>query len=71
MVYVAGAFDLFHTGHVSFLEKCLELGNYIVVGLHDDFVVNHYKGSNHPIMNLQERAMGVLACRVRESHDIM
>ena len=65
MVYVAGAFDLFHAGHVSFLRKCLELGDYLVVGLHEDSVVNCYKGSNHPIMNLQERVMGVLACKVR------
>lgn len=64
MVYVAGAFDLFHAGHVCFLEKCRELGSYVVVGLHDDWVVNQYKGSNHPIMNLQERVMSVLACRV-------
>ena len=64
MIYIAGAFDLFHAGHVSFLKKCRELGSYIVVGLHDDVVVNRYKGSNHPIMNLQERVMSVLACRV-------
>lgn len=64
MVYVAGAFDLFHAGHVCLLEKCYELGNYVVVGIHDDSVVNRYKGSNHPIMNLQERVLSVLACRV-------
>ena len=28
-------------------------------------VVNRYKGSNHPIMNLHERVLSVLACRVR------
>ena len=28
--------------------------------------VNHYKGKNYPIMNLQERVLSVLACRVRE-----
>ena len=65
MVYVSGAFDMFHAGHVCFLEKCLALGNYIVVGLHDDAVINQYKGSNHPIMNLQERVMCILACKVR------
>ncbi len=29
-------------------------------------IVNRYKGSNHPIMNLNERVLSVLACRVRE-----
>ena len=63
-MYVAGAFDLFHIGHVSFLEKCHEMGNYIIVGLHEDKVVNRYKGKNYPIMNLQERVLSVLACKV-------
>lgn len=27
--------------------------------------VNHYKGKNYPIMNLHERTLSVLACRVR------
>ncbi|KAF6774511.1 hypothetical protein AHF37_06457 [Paragonimus kellicotti] len=38
VVYVPGTFDLFHIGHLSFLEKCLEFGNYLVVGLYSDAV---------------------------------
>ena len=68
VVYVAGAFDLFHVGHVAFLEKCAEIGTYIIVGLHNDWVVNRYKGKNYPIMNLQERVLSVLACKVRECY---
>lgn len=64
-VYVAGAFDLFHVGHLDFLEKAKELGDYLIVGLHTDPVVNSYKGSNYPIMNLHERVLSVLACKVR------
>ncbi|XP_003382830.3 PREDICTED: ethanolamine-phosphate cytidylyltransferase-like isoform X2 [Amphimedon queenslandica] len=63
VVYVAGDFDLFHVGHVAFLEKCLQFGNYIIIGLHEDRVVNSYKGRNFPIMNLHERVLGALACR--------
>ena len=40
IVYVAGAFDLFHIGHLAFLEKCREHGDYLIVGLHTDPVVN-------------------------------
>ena len=65
VVYAAGAFDLFHVGHVDFLEKCAELGTFIIIGLHNDWVVNRYKGKNYPIMNLQERVLSVLACKVR------
>ncbi|CAI8034574.1 Ethanolamine-phosphate cytidylyltransferase [Geodia barretti] len=63
VVYVAGAFDLFHAGHVVLLEKCREIGNFIIVGLHSDWEVNRYKGKNYPIMNVQERVLSVLACK--------
>jgi len=63
IVYVAGAFDLFHIGHLDFLEKCAEKGDYLIVGLHTDPVVNRYKGANYPIMNLHERVLSVLAYR--------
>lgn len=65
IIYVAGAFDLFHIGHVDFLEKVhsLALNPYIIVGLHFDQEVNHYKGKNYPIMNVHERTLSVLACR--------
>lgn len=64
IVYVAGAFDLFHVGHLDFLEKARAEGDYLIVGLHTDPVVNRYKGSNYPIMNLHERVLSVLACKV-------
>lgn len=63
VVYTAGAFDLFHIGLLEFLEKVKKEGDYIIVGLHSDPVVNRYKGSNYPIMNLHERTLSVLACR--------
>merc|ERR1719208_628135 len=63
VVYVAGAFDLFHIGHLDFLEKAAKEGDFLIVGLHTDPVVNRYKGSNYPIMNLHERVLSVLAYR--------
>ena len=64
ILYVAGAFDLFHVGHLDFLEKARAEGDYLIVGLHTDPIVNRYKGSNYPIMNLHERVLSVLACKV-------
>jgi len=64
IIYVAGAFDLFHVGHLDFLEKARAEGDYLIVGLHTDPIVNRYKGSNYPIMNLHERVLSVLACKV-------
>ncbi|XP_076843178.1 ethanolamine-phosphate cytidylyltransferase-like [Brachyhypopomus gauderio] len=65
IIYVAGAFDLFHIGHVDFLEAVHKLSDkpYIIVGLHFDQEVNRYKGKNYPIMNVHERTLSVLACR--------
>lgn len=63
IVYLAGAFDLFHVGHLDFLEKAKEMGDYLIVGLHTDPVVNQYKRGNYPIMNLHERVLSVLACK--------
>ena len=55
IVYVAGAYDLFHVGHLDFLELARSKGDYLIVGLHTDPTVNRYKGANYPIMNLHER----------------
>ncbi|KAI7791177.1 ethanolamine-phosphate cytidylyltransferase [Triplophysa rosa] len=65
IMYVAGAFDLFHIGHVDFLETVHKQAEkpYVIVGLHFDQEVNRYKGKNYPIMNIHERTLSVLACR--------
>uniref|UniRef100_A0A0A9VZW4 ethanolamine-phosphate cytidylyltransferase n=1 Tax=Lygus hesperus TaxID=30085 RepID=A0A0A9VZW4_LYGHE len=63
VVYVAGAFDLFHVGHLDFLEAAKKEGDFLIVGLHTDPTVNRYKGHNYPIMNLHERVLSVLACK--------
>ncbi|KAL8766468.1 MAG: hypothetical protein Q9209_006762 [Squamulea sp. 1 TL-2023] len=36
---------------------------YIVAGIHDDEVINYWKGVNYPIMNIFERGLCVLQCR--------
>ncbi|KAI8353751.1 hypothetical protein B0O80DRAFT_508482 [Mortierella sp. GBAus27b] len=63
VVYVDGTFDLFHTGHIEFLKRAREMGDYLLVGIHDDQTVNAIKGVNYPLMNLHERVLSVLACR--------
>lgn len=37
---------------------------YLVAGIHDDDVINYWKGLNYPIMNIFERGLCVLQCRV-------
>jgi ethanolamine-phosphate cytidylyltransferase len=38
VVYVDGTFDLFHVGHIEFLRRARTLGDYLLVGIHDDQV---------------------------------
>jgi ethanolamine-phosphate cytidylyltransferase len=63
VVYIDGAFDLFHIGHIEILRKAREHGTYLLVGVHSDQVVSQRKGNGHPIMNLHERVLSVLSCR--------
>ncbi|KAI0402534.1 phosphoethanolamine cytidylyltransferase-like protein [Xylaria palmicola] len=36
---------------------------FVVAGVHDDRVINYWKGINYPIMNIYERGLCVLQCR--------
>jgi len=63
IVYIDGAFDLFHIGHIEILAEAKKLGTYLIVGIYDDQTVNKYQGANLPIMNVYERTLGVLSCK--------
>jgi len=63
IVYLDGSFDLLHKGHVETIKKAKELGDYLIVGVHDDRTVNRIKGLNYPIMNLHERTLNLLALK--------
>ena len=54
---------MFHAGHVRILERAKALGDYLIVGVQGDDLVNKHRGSNYPIMNLNERALSVLGCK--------
>lgn len=54
-VYTGGTFDLIHSGHVSFLRRCAEIGN-VTIALNTDEFIESYKGKP-PIMSYEERFM--------------
>jgi cytidyltransferase-like protein len=60
-VYVDIVGDLFHSGHVKFLKKARALGNYLIVGILADDVVQGYK--REPILTLEERTTVIEACK--------
>lgn len=65
IVYTGGTFDLFHSGHASFLERCKEIAGFngeVVVSLNTDEFIELYKGKR-PVMNYAERKAVLEACR--------
>lgn len=63
IVYLAGSWDMFHYGHVNILEKARSLGDYVIVGVHRDAIINKHRGQNLPIMTQHERVLSVLGCK--------
>ena len=53
--------DLFHYGHIEFLRKVSALGDYVLVGIHADDVVEGYKRKT--ILTMEERVSCVAGCR--------
>ena len=63
VVYIAGDWDMFHAGHIQAIAAAKAMGDYLIVGVHADSIVNARYGYNLPIMNLQERVLSVLGCK--------
>ncbi len=57
LVFTNGCFDLLHTGHVSYLMKARELGNFLWIGLNTDKSVKKLKGEKRPVNNELTRAI--------------
>ncbi len=51
-----GCFDIVHSGHALFLEKCKSYGDFLIVGINSDESTKLIKGENRPINNQNERA---------------
>lgn len=64
VVYVDGSFDIFHVGHLRILENAKKLGDFLIVGVHDDEVVRKMKGEYFPVVSMLERTLNVLAMKV-------
>lgn len=63
IIYMDGAWDMFHCGHVSILKEAKQRGDYLIIGIHSDTDVNRVRGYNLPLMNVHERVLSVLGCR--------
>ena len=62
IVLVGGCFDIIHFGHIQFLEKVKEAGDYLIVALEPDERIIDYK-KRTPTHTQKERAYNLLALR--------
>ncbi|MFT5426935.1 MAG: D-beta-D-heptose 7-phosphate kinase/D-beta-D-heptose 1-phosphate adenosyltransferase [Gammaproteobacteria bacterium] len=59
LVMTNGCFDILHAGHVQYLKRAKQLGDYLLVAVNDDASVFRLKGSGRPVNKLEDR-MAVL-----------
>lgn len=60
IVFTNGCFDILHLGHVDYLAKAKDCGDFLVVGLNSDASVKRLnKGANRPLQDEHSRSMTI------------
>ena len=54
--FANGCFDIFHVGHVRYLEGARQQGDALVVGVNSDHSVRQLKGEGRPLLPEEARA---------------
>ena len=64
VVFANGCFDIFHVGHVRYLEGARQQGDSLVVGVNSDHSVRQLKGEGRPLLPEEARAelLAALEC---------
>ena len=57
----SGCFDLFHSLHLSYLQKCRRMCDFLIVGVDCDDFVAKTKGPGRPVIPEHDRVMVVNA----------
>ena len=60
-IWMDGAFDIMHYGHMNAFRQGRALGTYLIVGVNSDETITECKGA--PVMNDQERITAVSGCK--------
>ncbi len=55
IVFTLGCFDLFHVGHLRYLERAKKFGDVLVVNVATDERVKLLKGKGRPVINAKQR----------------
>ena len=64
IVFTNGCFDIIHAGHVDYLQKARQQGDFLVLGLNDDHSIRSIKGPERPVNEELHRArvLAALGC---------
>ncbi len=58
IVFTNGCFDILHHGHIDYLSKAADMGDFLVVGVNSDASVKRLgKGNSRPIQDENSRAL--------------
>jgi D-glycero-beta-D-manno-heptose 1-phosphate adenylyltransferase len=57
IVFTNGCFDLLHLGHIDYLSKASDEGDYLIVGVNSDASTRKLKGLHRPVNNEEQRSM--------------
>lgn len=60
-VFVPGAWDLFHVGHVNLLRRARKIANKVIVGVDTDASIKRRKGQS-PIVPFKDRVTILKSC---------
>jgi rfaE bifunctional protein nucleotidyltransferase chain/domain len=64
LVFTNGVFDLLHLGHIDYLSKAKDLGDFLVVGVNSDASAQTLgKGANRPIKDEISRSTIIASLR--------
>lgn len=63
VILTNGCFDLFHVGHIRYLQAAKELGGLLVTAINSDRQVRELKGDGRPFMPETERAEIIASLR--------
>ena len=62
-IFVNGAFDVLHTGHLNLLKAAKDLGGFVLVAIDSDTRVKKLKGPDRPINSQLDRMQMLLAIK--------
>ncbi len=61
IIFTNGCFDILHSGHVQYLQKAKEKGDFLIVALDIDYSVRKLKGKGRPVNPLRSRQLVMAA----------